>query len=131
MAATVITGRSITLTIDSVAYTDQVTSSTLTPSENAITGVTFAGPYAAKGTVTWALDVEALADWGAASSIMEDLWAAAEAGSDVTFSMVATTGATFAGSVVPVHPPVGGSADAAQTVSLSFPVNGSPTGTFV
>lgn len=128
--ANVVTGKTITLTVNSVAYTDQCVSSTLTPSENAITGVTFSGAYAAKGIPTWTLETEIMADWGASSSICEALWTAAETGTNVSFTMLAVTGASFSGSVVPVFPSVGGSADAAQTVSLSFPVNGTITETF-
>ena len=128
--AQVVTGKSITLTINSVAYTDQCTSAMLTPSENPITGVTFSGAYAAKGIPTWTLDVEIVADWGAASSICEALWTASETGTNVTFTMLAITGASFTGSVVPVFPSVGGAADSVQSVSLSFPVNGGITETF-
>jgi len=102
----------------------------LTPSENPITGVTFSGAYAAKGIPTWTLDVELVADWGSASSICESLWTAAETGTNVTFTMLAATGASFTGSVVPVFPSVGGAADSVQSVSVSFPVNGSITETF-
>jgi len=128
--AQVVTGKSVTLTINSVAYTDQCTSAMLTPSENPITGVTFSGAYAAKGIPTWTLDVEMVADWGAASSICEALWTASETGTNVTFTMLAITGASFTGSVVPVFPSVGGAADSVQSVSVSFPVNGSITETF-
>lgn len=128
--AQVVTGKSITLTINSVAYTDQCTSAMLTPSENPVTGVTFSGAYAAKGIPTWTLDVEMVADWGAASSICEALWTASETGTNVTFTMLATTGASFTGSVVPVFPSVGGAADSVQSISVSFPVNGSITETF-
>ncbi len=128
--AQVVTGKSITLTINSVAYTDQCTSAMLTPSENPITGVTFSGAYAAKGIPTWTLDVELVADWGAASSICESLWSAAETGTNVTFTMLAATGASFTGSVVPVFPSVGGAADSVQSISVSFPVNGAITETF-
>lgn len=130
MPTNVNTGRTCTVTINSVAYTDQITSATLTPSENAITGVVLSGPYAAKGTVTWTLDLEMVSDWGATSSICESLWTAADTGTNVSFTMVATTGATFAGTVVPVHPSVGGAADSAQTISISFPVHGTITETF-
>lgn len=130
MATSVVTGRTLTLTINSVVYTEQITSATLTPSENAITGTVLSGPYAAKGTVSWTLDVEMVADWGVTSSICEALWTAADTGTNVAFTMLATTGASFAGTVVPVHPSVGGAADSAQTVSLSFPVHGTITETF-
>lgn len=129
-AANVITGRTVTLTINSVAYTDQIISAVLTPSENAITGITIGGAYAAKGTPQWTLDVEMVADWGATSSICEALWAIAETGTNVSATLVAVTGASFAFSVVPVFPSVGGAADSAQTITASFPVHGAITETF-
>jgi hypothetical protein len=128
--AKVITGRSITLTVDSVAYTDQIISSVLTPTDNVITGITVGGAYAAAGTTQWTLEVEIMADWGESSSICESLWADAEAGAVVAATMVAATGASFAFNVVPTYPSVGGTADAAQTVTLSMPVNGDITETF-
>lgn len=130
-AANVITGRSITLTIDSTAFTDQIVSAVLTPSDNAITGVTIGGPYATKGTTTWTLDIEMLADWGATSSICEALWADAEGSSNtVNVTMVSVSGASFAFSVVPTFPSVGGPVDGAQTVTLSMPVHGTISETF-
>ena len=128
--AKVVTGKQCTLTVNSVAYTDQIVSSVLTPSENPITGVTFGGPYAAKGISTWTLDVEIVADWGETSSICEALLAIAETGTNVNATFVSATGASFALSVVPVWPSAGGPADGVQTVSLSFPVHGTPTETF-
>lgn len=129
-AANVITGRSITLTVDSTAYTDQIVSAVLTPSDNTITGITIGGAYAAAGTTQWTLEVEIMADWGATTSICEALWADAEAGNTVSATMVAVTGASFAFSVVPVFPSIGGAADSAQTVTLSMPVHGAITETF-
>ena len=129
-ASTVITGRTVTLTVGGTAYTDQIVSAVLTPSDNAITGITVGGAYAAAGTTQWTLEVEIMADWGAASSICEDLWADAEAGTTIAATLVAVSGASFAFNVVPVFPSVGGSADSAQTVTLSMPVHGAVTETF-
>ena len=129
-ASNVITGRSITLTVDSIAFTDQIVSAVLTPSDNAITGITVGGSYATKGTTQWTLDVEILSDWGATTSVCELLWASAETDTTVAVTMVAVSGASFAFNVVPVFPSIGGSADSAQTVSLSMPVHGDVTETF-
>lgn len=129
-ASNVITGRSITLTVDSIAFTDQIVSAVLTPSDNAITGITVGGAYAAKGTTQWTLEVEILADWGATTSVCELLWASAETDATVAATMVSVSGASFAFNVVPVFPSVGGSADSAQTVTLSMPVHGAVTETF-
>ena len=129
-AANVITGRSITLTVDSIVFTDQIVSAVLTPSDNVITGITVGGAYATKGTTQWTLDVEIVADWGTATSVCELLWASAESDTTVTGTMVSVTGASFAFTCVPVFPSIGGSADSAQTVTLSMPVHGAITETF-
>jgi len=80
----------------------------------------------------WTFDVEMLADWGAASSLCEALWSAAESAPNTTLavSLTAVTGAVFAFNVMPMFPSVGGSAPDAQTVSLSFTVVGTPSETF-
>jgi hypothetical protein len=129
-ASTIITGRTVTLTVGGTAYTDQIVSAVLTPTDNAITGITVGGAYATQGTTQWTLEVEILADWGATSSVCEDLWADAEAGTLASVTMVAVSGASFAFSVVPTFPSVGGPADGAQSVSLSMPVHGAITETF-
>lgn len=129
-ASNVITGRSVTLTVDSIAFTDQIVSAVLTPTDNPITGITIGGSYAAKGTTQWTLDVEILADWGATTSVCEGLWASAESDATVAVTMVAVSGASFAFNVVPTFPSIGGPADGAQTVSLSMPVHGAITETF-
>ena len=129
-AANVITGRTITLTVDSIAFTDQIVSAVLTPTDNVITGITVGGNYATKGTTQWTLDVEILADWGATTSVCELLWASAETDTTVSATMVSVTGASFAFTCVPVFPSIGGSADSAQTVSLSMPVHGPVSETF-
>jgi hypothetical protein len=129
-AATVITGRSITLTVDTIAFTDQIVSAVLTPADNAITGITVGGPYATRGTTQWTLEVEVLADWGATSSICEALWTSTETKQTVTGTLVAASGASFGFTCVPTFPSVGGPADGAQTVTLSMPVHGDVTETF-
>ena len=129
-AATVITGRSVTLTVDSIVFTDQIVSAVLTPNDNAITGITVGGPYATRGTTQWNLEVEVLADWGATSSICESLWTSVETKSTVSVTMVAASGASFAFTVVPTFPSVGGPADGAQTVTMSMPVHGDVVETF-
>ena len=73
-----------------------------------------------------------LADWGAASSLCEALWAAATSAPNtpLAVSLTATTGAVFTFSVQPILPSAGGTAPDAQTVSLSFTCVTTPTGAF-
>jgi hypothetical protein len=116
--------------VDSIVFTDQIVSAVLTPNDNAITGITVGGPYATRGTTQWNLEVEVLADWGATSSICESLWTSVETKSTVSVTMVAASGASFAFTVVPTFPSVGGPADGAQTVTMSMPVHGDVVETF-
>lgn len=132
MATTVITGRDLALTIDSKAYDAQATSVTLVNSPTIDTYQTLDGKAYKHTDDQWTLNVEMLADWGAATSICEALWTAAESAPNtaLTGTVTAVTGATFGISVLPVFPPVGGTAPGAQTVSLSFVVVGTPTESF-
>lgn len=132
MATTVITGRDLALTIDSKAYDAQATSVTLVNSPTIDTYQTLDGKAYKHVDDQWTLNVEMLADWGAATSICEALWTAAETAPNtaLTGTVTAVTGATFGISVLPVFPAVGGTAPGAQTVSLSFTVVGTPTESF-
>ena len=78
MATTVITGRDITFTIASTAYDGQTTSVTLTNSPTIDTYQTLDGKAYKHVDDQWTLDVELLSDWGAASSLFEAMWTAAE-----------------------------------------------------
>ena len=132
MATTVITGRDLALTIDSKAYDAQATSVTLVNSPTIDTYQTLDGKAYKHIDDQWTLNVEMLADWGAATSICEALWTAAETAPNtaLTGTVTAVTGATFGVSVLPVFPAVGGTAPGAQTVSLAFTVVGTPTESF-
>lgn len=132
MATTVITGRDLALTIDSKSYDAQATSVTLVNSPTIDTYQTLDGKAYKHTDDQWTLNVEMLADWGAASSICEALWTAADTAPNtaLTGTVTAVTGAVFAVNVLPVFPPVGGTAPGAQTVSLSFTVVGTPADTF-
>ena len=132
MATTVITGRDLTLTIATVNYDAQATSAILTNAPVIDTYQTLDGKAYKHIDDQWTFDVEMLADWGAASSLAEALWTAADSAPNTTLavSLTATTGAVFAFNVMPVYPSVGGAAPGAQTLSLSFLVVGTPADTF-
>lgn len=132
MATTVITGRDLALTIASASYDAQATSATLSNSPTIDTYQTLDGKAYKHVDDQWTLAVEMLADWGAASSLCEALWSAAESAPNTTIavSLTAVTGAVFTCNVLPVFPSVGGAAPGAQTVSLSFTVVGTPSETF-
>lgn len=130
--ATVITGRNVSFTIDGDSYDAQTTSATLTNEHTVETYQTLTGRAYAAIDDQWTFDVEMLADWGAASSLNEAMWTACETAPNTTLEVVLTavSGATFTFDVYPVFPSVGGSAPDAQTVTMSFVVDGTPTESF-
>jgi len=132
MATTVITGRDLSFTIATVSYNEQATSATLSGDVTIDRYMTLYGPAYKSVDKQWTFDIEMLADWGAADSLCEALWNAAESAPNTTLavSMTAVTGAVFAFNVLPIFPSVGGSSPDAQTVSMSFTVVGTPTETF-
>ena len=132
MATTVITGRDLVLTIATVNYDAQATSAILTNAPVIDTYQTLNGKAYKHIDDQWTFDVEMLADWGVASSLSEALWTAADTAPNTTLavSLTAVTGAVFAFNVMPVYPSVGGAAPGAQTLSLSFLVDGTPADTF-
>jgi hypothetical protein len=132
MPTTVITGRDLTLTIASTNYDAQVTSAVLTNAPVIDTYQTLDGKAYKHIDNQWTFDVEMLSDWGATGSLCEALWLATDSAPNTTLaaSLTAATGAVFAFNVFPVYPSVGGAAPGAQTVTLSFLVNGTPADTF-
>jgi hypothetical protein len=132
MPTTVITGRDLALTIATVSYDAQATSTTLTNEHTIETYQTLDGRAYKAVDDSWTLDVEMLADWGASGSLCEAMWTACETAPNTTLaaSLTAATGAVFACNVLPVFPSVGGAAPGAQTVTMSFQVVGTPTETF-
>lgn len=130
MATTVITGKDLTLTINSVNH-DAQSSSVVMKLENDQAEVeTLDGMVYKTLKTTGSLSVTMWQDWGAASSLCEALWSAAKTAPDtgIAFSFTANTGSIFAGNVLPNFPEVGGNANEAlaTTVELKI-VNGSVT----
>jgi hypothetical protein len=132
VATTVITGRDLVLTIATKNYDEQALSATLTNDPTIETYQTLYQKAYKHIDDQWTFEMEMLADWGAADSLCEALWNAAESAPNTTLavSLTAVTGAVFAFNVMPVFPSVGGTSPDAQTVSLSFTVVGTPTETF-
>jgi hypothetical protein len=129
---TIITGRDLVLTIATVNYDAQATSVVLSNAPTVTTYQTLDGKAYKHIDDQWTLDVEMLADRGAASSLCEALWTAWESAPNTVLavSLTAATGAVFTCNVMPVVPSIGGAAPDAQTVSLSFVVVGNPSETF-
>ena len=132
MPTTVITGRDLVLTIDSDNYDAQTTSAVLTNAPVIDTYQTLDGKAYKHIDDQWTFDVEMLADWGVASSLLEAMWTAADSAPNTTLaaSLTAVSGAVFTFNVFPVYPSVGGAAPGAQTVTMSFLVDGTPSETF-
>ena len=125
--ATVITGRSLTLTIDGDTWTNQAVRAELVPDQPVNQYRTLGDSAATIDPVTWTLEVEAMQDWPDASSLFEALWTAAGVGTAVAFTLAVNNAGSFTGNVLPVFPNAGGSADSALSSTLSFPVDGAVT----
>lgn len=132
MATTVITGRDLVLTIATKNYDEQALSATLSNDPTIETYQTLYQKAYKHIDDQWGFEMEMLADWGAADSLCEALWNAAESAPNTTLavSLTAVSGAVFAFNVMPAFPTVGGTSPDAQTVTLSFIVVGTPTETF-
>jgi hypothetical protein len=129
MPTTVITGRDISLTIDSKAYGDQTTSTTLATAleRNAYETIDGKVFYALDTTAT--LSVTMLADWGAASSLCEAMWTAASSApnTSLAYTFTAATGAVFTGNVLPVFPDASGTGKDAQSITFVLQGTAKPT----
>jgi hypothetical protein len=117
MATTIVTGRDITFTLNSVAYDAQTTAITLVNAPVITTYQTLDGKAYKHIDDQWTLNISLLADWGATSSLFEGMWTAFSSAPNtaLSFTLVSATGASFAGTVFPVAPTAGGTAPDAQT----------------
>jgi len=132
MATTVITGRDLSLTIDSKNYGDQCTSANLKVNLERNTYETIDGKYFFALDTSAELTITMLADWGAnapATSICEALWTAASSAPNtaLTYTLTAASGAVFTGSVYPTFPEVNGTGKDAQTVTFTLQGTAKPT----
>jgi len=124
MPSTVITGRSIAFTYDSVNYDDQIISATVTLDDPNSTVQTLNGlvDYVVDkeiGTLT----VELLQDWGATGSVCDDIWGDADTAPTTLKTVTITINSkVMTLSVLPKRPDFGGAAPDALTVSVSMPI---------
>jgi len=125
--ATIQTGRTLDVSIDSVDYSAQVAEVTLVPNETVDQYVTLTDTTAVRQPTTWTLNVRAFQDWGVVGSFCDAMWTAAAAGSAVAFSLGLDGTGTLSGNIIPVYPTAGGPADGALEVSYTFEVDGSVT----
>jgi precorrin-6B methylase 2 len=129
MATTILSGRSLILTIATKDYSDQILSANLTIDTERLTFDTIAGrayKYLDKNAT---LDLTFLNDIGETDSITKALWDATESAPDTVLAAVltATTGKTFTFNVLPNFPSQGGSGSDAQQVTTSLQVSGTIT----
>ena len=127
----VYTGRNLTITIDSVAYSGQVTNARVVPTQNTNQYVTLTSSYAKQEPVTWTLEVTGFQDWltGATPGFSSAMYTAANTGTAVSFSLGIVAGAsrTVTGNIIPIFSEIGGEATAALEQTYSFPIDGSVT----
>jgi hypothetical protein len=134
MATTVITGRDISLSFTGGTDIEaQATSAVLTKVNERQAYQTLDGVAYKTTDISGTFALSMLADWGKTGSVCEALWTAAETApdTDITITLVAATGASFAFPVKPEFPTAGGAGVDAQTVDFTFTVSGgSVTETF-
>lgn len=123
--ATYITGRDLTLTIDTEDYDAQASTVTLTVENNQAVLEVLSGREYKTIDTTATLSVEMYADWGASGSLCEALWDAANTAPDtgLAFSFDAN-GSTFTGDVLPNFPTAGGGAVDVLTTTVELIVVG-------
>jgi hypothetical protein len=129
MPTTVITGRDISLTIDSKAYGDQTTSTTLATALERNAYETIDGKVFFALDTTATLSVTMLADWGATNSLCEAMWSAASTApnTSLAYTFTAATGAVFTGNVLPVFPDASGTGKDAQSITFVLQGTAKPT----
>jgi hypothetical protein len=129
--ATIITGRNLTITIDSDNYDAQVQAVSLVPTNNTETWQTLAGPTAKLVSTSWELQVKGFQDWNSSTGMAAALWAAAATGTPIAFTMTAdgpsSSTSSWSGDLIPVYPTAGGDASEALAIDITFPVDGTPT----
>lgn len=135
MTTTVLTGRSLVLTIGAVDYSAQILSANLTIETERLTLDTLKGRAYAYVDNNATLDIEWLNDAGKTTpvgSLTKALWDATESAPNTTLAAVLTlaTGITLTFSVLPNFPSQGGAASEAQTVTTSLQVVGAITEDF-
>jgi len=119
--ATYITGRDLTLTINSLPYDAQASTVTLTTENNQAVLEVLSGRAYKTIDKTASLSVEMFSDWGAVGSLCEALWNAANNNPDVSISFsFDANGSVFTGNVFPNFPIVGGGAVDVLTTTVEL-----------
>ena len=123
----VYTGQTLTLEIDSVSYSAQVTRAELVPTQNTNQEPTLSSVASWVDPVTWVLEIENFSDWTATTGISDALYAAAVAGTAIPFELGLPSARTVTGDVVPLFANIGGASADVLRQTYSFPVQGNLT----
>jgi hypothetical protein len=134
MSTTIITGNSLTLTIDSKVFAPQVLNVELAVEDTQEVYETLAGPAYKTTTQPFSMSLTMLADWSVNGGLCATLQGkalgegTAQSGrapdTGVTFTMVqvgATHSTTFTGKVFPKVPPMGGAGADVSEITISLP----------
>lgn len=129
MPTTILNGGQLTLTINSIARSEQISSAVLTVEQTRNAYNLIGGTKAFKvvdNNVT--LAVEVMQDWSSGTSdFLDALWTASGT-PDTSIPFVLTCNSqTFTGSLFPEYPTVGGAGNDALTWSVTFQCAGVPT----
>lgn len=130
MATVVNTGQTLTLTINSIARSEQITNARLevAPTRNRYKLIGNTETQVLVDSVaTLACDI--LLDWSSGTSDFADaLWTAYTSAPNTSIAFVlASNGQTFTGALYPECPPVGGPSNDVHTWSATFQLTGIPT----
>lgn len=124
MPTTIIRGTDLQLTYDSDVYDAQASSVVLVRTNDQVELDVLDGQVYKTIKTTAELQVEMLADWGAATSLCEALWNAADSAPDTSLAFSFTAnGAVFTGQAFPVFPDAGGASPDVLTVSFTMKVD--------
>jgi hypothetical protein len=130
MATTILSGRSLTLTIATVQYAEQILDSAINFDTERLTFETLAGKAYKYIDSNVTLDLTFLNDAGKTSpgSLYKALWDATESAPDtvLAFVLTLTSGVTLTGNVLPVYPGISASGSDAQQCTVSLQVVGIP-----
>ena len=125
-----ITGAALTLTVAGTDRSTVTLSATLTPNESRTHYHTIGGSqFDLRNSIEWNLDIEVASDVSKTTAgFVESIWTAASSAPNTTIAYVLTNNeVTFTGNLYPVFPSIGGAAVDQQTISFSFPTDGTPT----
>jgi Flp pilus assembly protein TadG len=130
MATTILSGRSLTLTIATDDYSEQILDSAINFDTERLTFDTLAGKAYKYIDSNVTLDINFLNDAGKTpDSLYNALFTATDTAPDtaLAFVLTLTTGVTLTGNVLPQYPGISASGADAQTCSVSLQVVGIPT----